>query len=234
MKTKLNYTVRTTRAPGETRDSVIPVIVERLSPVELETVIENCIDRGLIAGLKPTAAHGIAEGVAAQIAREFTLGRGVQFGQYFYGRPYLSGTVDANGRLTSANGINVRLYKGNAFKLNTGDFSLSFIDGGNNPVIDSVLSDTKLPRGEISINGKVIVNGRMLWATGDTVKVLFKDDVGDVAAEADTFESTSTDLLTFQCPDGLASDTKYSVVVERTDSNGVKRTSAPKTVTARS
>ena len=30
--------------------------------------------------------------------REFTLGRGVQFGQYFYGRPYLSGTVDANGR----------------------------------------------------------------------------------------------------------------------------------------
>lgn len=94
--------------------------------------------------------------------------------------------------------------------------------------------DTKLPRGEISINGKVIVNGRMLWATGDTVKVLFKDAEGDVAAEADTFESTSADLLTFQCPDGLASDTKYSVVVERTDPNGVMRASAPKTVTARS
>ena len=105
---------------------------------------------------------------------------------------------------------------------------------GNNPAIDSVLSNTKLPRGEISINGKVIVNGRMLWATGDTVKVLFKDAEGDVAAEADTFESTSADLLTFQCPDGLASDTKYSVVVERTDPNGVMRASAPKTVTARS
>ena len=98
MKTKLSYTVRSTRAPGETRDTIVPVIVERLNPVELETVVENCIDRGLIAGLKTTAAHGIAEGVAAQIAREFTLGRGVQFGQYFYGRPYLSGTVDANGR----------------------------------------------------------------------------------------------------------------------------------------
>ena len=109
MKTKLNYTVRTTRAPGEARDTIVPVIVERLSPVELEMVVENCIDRGLVAGLKPTAAHGIAEGVAAQIAREFSLGRGVQFGRYFYGRPYLSGTVDANGRLTSANGINVRL-----------------------------------------------------------------------------------------------------------------------------
>ena len=54
MKTKLNYTVRTTRAPGETRDSVIPVIVERLSPVELETVIENCIDRGLISPTHPS------------------------------------------------------------------------------------------------------------------------------------------------------------------------------------
>ena len=84
MKTKLSYTVRNTRAPGETRDTIVPVIVERLNPVELETVVENCIDRGLIAGLKTTAAHGIAEGVAAQIAREFTLGRGVQFGQYFY------------------------------------------------------------------------------------------------------------------------------------------------------
>ena len=96
-----------------------------------------------------------------------------------------------------------------------------------------MLSDTRLPRGEISINGKVVVNGRMLWATGDTVKVLFKDAEGDVAAEADTFESTSSDLLTFQCPDGLSSGMKYSVVVERTDANGIMRTSAPKTVTAR-
>ena len=88
--------VQTSRVTGGTL--YLPAIVERLSPVELETVVENCIDRGLVAGLKPTAAHGIAEGVAAQIAREFSLGRGVQFGRYFYGRPYLSGTVDANGR----------------------------------------------------------------------------------------------------------------------------------------
>ena len=127
MKTKLSYTVRTTRAPGETRDSIVPVIVERLNPVELETVVENCIDRGLIAGLKTTAAHGIAEGVAAQIAREFSLGRGVQFGQYFYGRPYLSGTVDANGRLTGDNKINVRLYKGAEFKLALEDFSFTLL-----------------------------------------------------------------------------------------------------------
>ncbi len=142
MKTKLAYTVRNTRAPGETADSIVPVIVERLNPVELETVVENCIDRGLIAGLKTTAAHGIAEGVAAQIAREFSQGRGVQFGQYFYGRPYLSGTVDANGRLTSDNRINVRLYKGEAFRLTLDDFSFTFDGAGDAVKIGGVYGDT--------------------------------------------------------------------------------------------
>ena len=80
-KTRLNYTIRSTRAPGEQTDTIVPVIVDRFSPVELAAVVENCIDRGLIAGLKPTAARGIAEGVASQIAREFSLGRGVKFGK---------------------------------------------------------------------------------------------------------------------------------------------------------
>ena len=93
MKAKLAYTVRSTRAPGETSDTIVPVLVDRLQPVDLQTVVENCIDRGLIAGLKPTAAQTIADGVAAQLAREFSLGRGVMFGNYFYGRPYLSGVV---------------------------------------------------------------------------------------------------------------------------------------------
>ena len=142
MKAKLSYTVRSTRAPGETRDTIVPVIVERLNPVELETVVENCIDRGLIAGLKPTAAHGIAEGVAAQIAREFSKGRGVQFGRCFYGRPYLSGTTDANGRLSSSNGINVRLYKGEDFRLKLDDFSFTFDGAGDSVKVDSVYGDT--------------------------------------------------------------------------------------------
>ena len=82
MKAKLAYTVRSTRAPGETSDTIVPVLVDRLQPVDLQTVVENCIDRGLIAGLKPTAAQTIADGVAAQLAREFSLGRGVMFGNY--------------------------------------------------------------------------------------------------------------------------------------------------------
>ena len=45
MKTKLDYTVRTTRAPGETTDTWTPMIVDRLQPTGLEAVIEKCIDR---------------------------------------------------------------------------------------------------------------------------------------------------------------------------------------------
>ena len=234
MKTKLNYTVRTTRAPGETRDSIVPVIVERLNPVELETVVENCIDRGLIAGLKPTAAHGIAEGVAAQIAREFTLGRGVQFGQYFYGRPYLSGTVDANGRLTSDNKINVRLYKGAEFRLTLDDFSFTFDGAGDAVKVDSVYGDTTAAGGntygQLVEGAPVKLNGRNLYAAGDADKVTFAEVGGDSTVEVADFSAQGADLLAFAWPSGLVAGKTYSVKVERTDVNGVTRTSSAKKV----
>ena len=237
MKAKLNYTVRTTRAPGETTDSVVPVIVERLNPVELETVVENCIDRGLVAGLKPTAAHGIAEGVAAQIAKEFSLGRGVQFGRYFYGRPYLSGTVDANGRLTSANGINVRLYKGEAFKLKLDDFSFTFDGAGDAVKVDSVYGDTTdaggNTYGQLVEGSPVKVNGRNLYAAGDTDKVTFSEVGGSAEVEVAGFSTQGADLLSFAWPTGLVAGKSYRVTVERTDVNGVTRTSAAKTVSVR-
>ena len=146
----------------------VSAIVEREEAVPLETVVENCIDRGLIAGLKPTAAHGIAEGVAAQIAREFSQGRGVQFGQYFYGRPYLSGMVDANGRLSSANGVNVRLYKGEAFRLTLDDFSFTFDGAGDAVKIGSIYGDTTdaggNTYGQLVAGAPVKINGRNLYA----------------------------------------------------------------------
>ena len=234
MKTKLAYTVRSTRAPGETRDAIVPVIVERLNPVELETVVENCIDRGLIAGLKTTAAHGIAEGVAAQIAREFTLGRGVQFGRYFYGRPYLSGTVDANGRLTGGNRINVRLYKGEAFRLTLDDFSFTFDGAGDAVRIDSIYGDTTdaggNTYGQLVQGAPVKVNGRNLYAAGDTDRVLFEEVGGGAPVEVEGFATQSADLLSFAWPAGLVAGKAYKVKVERTDVNGVTRTSAEKKV----
>ena len=235
MKTKLSYTVRNTRAPGETRDVIVPVIVERLNPVELETVVGNCIDRGLIVGLKTTAAHGIAEGVASQIAREFSQGRGVKFGEYFYGRPYLSGTVDVNGRLSSANGINVRLYKGEAFRLTLDDFSFAFDGAGDAVKIDSIYGDTTdaggNTYGQLVAGAPVKINGRNLYAAGDTDKVTFTEAGGGSTVEVAVFATQSAAMLSFACPAGLVAGKTYAVKVERTDVNGVTRTSAEKKVT---
>ena len=231
-KTKLDYTVRSTRAPGATEDTYVPALVDRLQPRDLQGVIENCIDRGLIAGLKPTAAQTIAEGIAAQMAKEFSEGNGVQFGQYFYGRPYLSGTVDGNGRLSGDNEINVRLYKGNAFKLDRKDYSLTFVDEGNNPKITSIVSEDAKPRGTIVKGSAVVINGSMLYAAGDTIAVRFKNDVAEDVVVAQTAMSTyGSDLLKFTCPAALVPTATYDVVVERTDENGVKRTSNAKSVT---
>ena len=235
MKYPITYAVRTTRAPGETEDTTVPVIIDRVQATDLARVVENCIDRGLIAGLKPTAAQGIAEGVAEQIAKEFTLGRSVAFGQYFYGRPYLGGTTDANGRLTSANGINVRLYKGNAFKLTLDDFSFTFDGSGDSPKIDSVLSDGSGVRGEVVKGSSVKVNGRFLNAAGDTNKVYF-EEVGADGAEpvvVDVFTAAGDDILSFECPAALVAGRKYSVKAERIDTNGVTRTTNAKTVTVK-
>ena len=212
----------------------VPAIVEREEAVPLDVIIERAIDRGLIAGLKTTAAHGIAEGVAAQIAREFTLGRGVQFGQYFYGRPYLSGTVDANGRVTSANRINVRLYKGEAFRLTLDDFSFTFDGAGDAVKIDSIYGDTTdaggNTYGQLVAGAPVKINGRNLYAAGDTDKVLFDEAGGGATVAVEDFATQSADMLSFAWPAGLVAGKAYRVTVERTDVNGVTRTSAEKKV----
>ena len=231
---KLNYTVRATLAPGETVESLVPVLVDRRQPTDLSAVIENAIDRSLIAGLKPSAAEGIADGIARQLAHEFARGRSVGFGHYFYGRPYLSGTVDANGRLTAANGINVRLYKGEDFKLTLDDFSFSYEDGGNLPKVDFVLSSPGNLRGEVVTGGEVSLNGRMLHLDGDANTVVFKEEGADGApVVVDSFTAAGPDILSFDCPAALVAGKKYAVTATRTDENGVTRTSNTRTVTVK-
>ena len=231
---KLNYTVRATLAPGETVESLIPVLVDRRQPTDLSAVIENAIDRSLIAGLKPSAAEGIADGIARQLAHEFAKGRSVGFGHYFYGRPYLSGTVDANGRLTAANGINVRLYKGEDFKLTLDDFSFSYEDGGTLPKVDFVLSSPGNLRGEVVTGGEVSLNGRMLHLDGDANTVVFKEEGAEGApVVVDTFTAAGPALLSLDCPAALVAGRKDAVTATRTDENGVTRTSNARTVTVR-
>ena len=231
---KLNYTVRATLAPGETVESLIPVLVDRRQPTDLSAVIENAIDRSLIAGLKPSAAEGIADGIARQLAHEFAKGRSVGFGHYFYGRPYLSGTVDANGRLTAANGINVRLYKGEDFKLTLDDFSFSYEEGGSLPKVDFVLSSPGNLRGEVVTGGEVTLNGRMLHLDGDANTVVFQEEGAEGApVVVDTFTAAGPDILSFDCPAALVAGKRYAVTATRTDENGVTRTSNTRTVTVK-
>ena len=230
MKTILDYAVRYTRAPGETKDTAVPFIVERNQATDLETIVENCIDRGLIAGLKPTAAHGIAEGIAEQLAREFSLGRSIAFGQYFYGRPYLQGTVGADGRLTAANGITVRLAKGNDFKLNLDDFTLRFNDGGNTPKIEFAIDNVSGERGVLNAGVTGQIQGFMLYAAGDVNKVVFAGAAG-TGTEVTAFTKQGAQLLEFTVPN-LAAGT-YSVKVQRIDENGIVRETAVKSVTVK-
>ena len=236
-KAKLTYAVRETLAPGETVPSTIPVLTDRKAPVELETILERCIDRGLVLGAKASAAHGIAEGIAEQICHEFCLGRGVAFGQYFYGRLYLNGTVGPNGDLTDANRINVRLFKGDDFRLTLSDFSLSFEGDATAPKLEFAVSytggDGIGTRGEVVHGKKVGINGRNLWASGDTDAVTFTEIDADgepQVVEVAAFDTNSPDVLTFDCPAALVSGKSYAVKVFRTDANGVTRSTAARNV----
>jgi hypothetical protein len=101
------------RATGAT--ILVPAIVEREEAVPLDVIIERAIDRGLIAGIKPSAAKQIADAIAQQMYEEFKAGRGVKFGNYFYARLYLDGTSDSDGKLTSANSINVARFLPQSF-----------------------------------------------------------------------------------------------------------------------
>ena len=228
----LHYGVRETLAPGETNPTVVPVIIDRQQPVDLETVVENCIDRGLIAGLKPAAAHGIAEGIAEQIAKEFADGNGVAFGQYFYGRLYLDGTVDANGTLTDANKLNVRLYKGNLFKLSRDSFKMMFDGDATAPKFTNIVNSANGTRGEVVLGASATINGSNLNAAGDTNLVKFTevDPEGEAqVVTVDTFTAVGPSILTFDCPATLVAGKSYSVQAFRTDSNGVTRSTATKT-----
>ena len=93
-------------------------------------------------------------------------------------RPYLDGPVGADGRLTAANGITVRLAKGNNFKLDLGDFTLRFNDGGNSPKIEFAIDNVSGERGVLNAGVTGQIQGFMLYAAGDVNKVVFAGAAG--------------------------------------------------------
>ena len=214
--------VQTSRVTGGTL--YLPAIVEREEAVPLDVIIERAIDRGLIAGIKPSAAKQIADAIAQQMYEEFRAGRGVKFGNYFYARLYLDGTSDSDGKLTSANSINVRFVNGSGFKLTMDMFSFSNVNGGDIPGTDFLISEADgAERGVLIPNENVILNGVNLWRDGDAgTKVGFYaiDSVtGEVAdeptAEVTNFETKGPNALKFAWPSSLAQGAAYMAVPSR-------------------
>ena len=202
----------------------VPAIVEREEAVPLETVIERAIDRGLIAGIKPSAAKQIADAIAQQMYEEFRAGRGVKFGNYFYARLYLDGTSDSDGKLTSANGINVRFANGTGFRLTMDMFSFSNVNGGDIPGTDFLISEADGAERGILLPAKpVILNGVNLFKEGDAgTKVGFygidpvTGDIADTAtAEITAFETKGPNALKFAWPSALAQGAAYMAVPSR-------------------
>ena len=236
MKTRLSYTVRLSKAPGESEATPVPVLVNRRPPVSLTKVVENAIDRGLIVGPKASAAEEIARGIADQTYREFLDGNGVAFGQYFYGRIYLDGTVGDNGTLTKANGVNVRLYKGEEFRLGLDDFSFSFEGADSQPKIDWLLATGQ---GDASVRNVLIagspvsVQGTFLNLDGDESRVEFREVGGAQTVAVEEFTSAGPDVLTFPWPAALVAGKAYEVTALRTQEDGTMRTSNKKRVTVK-
>ena len=202
----------------------VPAIVDREEAVPLETIIERAIDRGLIAGIKPSAAKQIADAIAMQMYEEFRQGRGVKFGSYFYARLYLDGTTDSDGKLTKDNSINVRFQQGTGFRLTMDQFSFSNINGGEIPGTDFLISEADgAERGILIPNENVILNGVNLWKDGDMgTKVSFylidqaTGEASDTAtAEVTNFLTEGPNALKFAWPSSLASGASYLAVPAR-------------------
>ena len=202
----------------------VPVIVEREQAVPLETVIERAIDRGLIAGIKPSAAKQIADAIAQQMYEEFKAGRGVKFGNYFYARLYLDGTSDGDGKLTSANGVNVRFQNGTGFRLTRDMFSFSNVNGGDIPGADFLISEADgAERGVLVPGANAILNGVNLWRDGDAgTKVSFYEvdaATGEVAeeptAEVASFTTKGPNALKFAWVAALEGGKSYMAVPSR-------------------
>jgi len=214
--------VQTSRVTGGTL--YLPAIVEREEAVPLDVIIERAIDRGLIAGIKPSAAKQIADAIAQQMYEEFRAGRGVKFGNYFYARLYLDGTSDSDGKLTSANSINVRFVNGSGFKLTMDMFSFSNVNGGDIPGTDFLISEADgAERGVLIPDENVILNGVNLWRDGDAgTKVGFygidpvTGEISDEpAAEVTSFETKGPNALKFAWPSALAQGAAYMAVPSR-------------------
>jgi len=222
-KPKLYYEVRQTVSPTTGQPIFWPAIIDRDQSITLEDVIRNAIDRGVIAGLKVSAAKQIADAVCQQMYEEFKGARGVKFGNYFYARLYLDGQSDDTGKLTKDNHINVRFVNGAGFKLDRSDFSLEFANSDVIPSLQFLINDADGAERDMLSNDAIMVNGKNLYAADDTATHLafyaVDAETGAVSPtpelEVAGFSSRGPNLLVFT-PEHQIAAGKYMVRATRT------------------
>lgn len=215
MKPILDYNIVNGQTP-EGESYIRPAIVNRDVPNDLEQILKNAIDRGLIAGLKDTACASIAQGIAEQMYKELTDGHSVQFGGFFSIHLYLDGQTDGSGTLSEGvNKINPRFQKGSEFELAVSDFTMRYTDDGTRPTIKLVKSEGDgSESGHLTAGEPVLIFGTNLKpAEGQTLQVVFQREVEGEIEETvvDTFITNSDDLIKFEYPE-IPSAGEYKVV----------------------
>lgn len=222
-KPNIKFTVRqqANRATGGV--VYVPSIIDRDDSLTMEDIILGAIDRGLIVAIKPNAAKAFADAIMQQMFEELKQGNGIKFGDYFYARLYLDGTTDGNGTLTAErNGINVRLYKGDGFKLALSDFEWTNVAAGSIPGLDFLISEADgAERGKLIPDANVQVNGTSLCGDADdSQKVVFTEVVESgtpqvVEVASTDFITKGVNLVTFAYPNTLVGGKTYKVHFER-------------------
>ena len=158
----------------------VPQIVDRNQVQTLEQVVAHAIDRGLIAGLKTSAAKSIADGIMLQLGETLNGGTGVIFGDFFAVRPYLTGTI-ANllAPITTENKLRVRFVPGSAYKLDEKDFSFHNVTESENlpKIVEIVPDENGATPGTYKNDVALIISGEHLKLDADDVIKVFDASV---------------------------------------------------------
>ena len=188
----------------------IPQIVDRNQVKTLESIVEEAIDRGLIAGLKPSAAAGVAQGIMIQLGQTLNSGTGIIFGEYFAVRPYLTGTIEnLLAPISSDNKLRVRFVPGSAYRLDEKNFSFHNVTPSENmpDISDVVPSGIGEQSGTWAVEKALNIIGENLKLGAADVLSLWNCD-GDAPVHvhdfpASHFDEINTDTLLQLAPMSL-------------------------------
>ena len=166
-KPVINYKGYMTVNPGDrSGDKIcIPQIVDRNQVKTLESIVEEAIDRGLIAGLKASAAAGVAQGIMIQLGQTLNGGTGIIFGDYFAVRPYLTGTIEnLLSPISAENKLRVRFVPGSAYKLDERNFSFHNVTESEDlpKIVEVVPDENGAAPGTYKVGEGLVVTGEKL------------------------------------------------------------------------